>query len=84
MLALIQIFKEDVNSSETGHELPHCELTAMWSGQGIPSQLVHQVTLNGAKRPFNYFRIVLDSTPPGKQPLIELFYVIRGWEQGYK
>ena len=81
MLALIQILKEDVDSSGAMHKFPHCELTAMWTGQGKPSQLAHEVTLNGAKKPFNYFRIVLDSTPPGKQPLIELFYV---WEQSYK
>ena len=76
MLALIQIFKEDVNSSGTMHEFPHCELTAMWTGQGKPSQLAHEVTLNGAKRPYNFFLIVLDVTPPGKLPLLELFCVI--------
>ena len=76
MLALIQIFKKDVDSSGTMHAFPHCELTAMWTGQGKPSQLAHEVTLNGAKKPYNCFLIVLDVTPPGKLPLLELFCVI--------
>ena len=66
MLALIQIIKKDVDSSGTMHEFPHCELTALWTGQGKPLRLTHEVTLNGAKEPYDCFLIVLDLNPPGK------------------
>ena len=66
MLAVIQISKEHVDSYGTGHGIPHCELTAEWTKQDqLPSRLQHKVTLGGAKKPFDYFRIVIDTHSPG-------------------
>ena len=64
MLALMQITKECVDSFETGREIPSCQIRAEWTEQGQPSQLVHAMTLKGARTPKNYFLIELDSTPP--------------------
>jgi len=65
MLALIQIAKEDVDSFKTGGDIPSFKLAAKWTKQTKqPSQLNHKVTITGAKKPHNYFDIVLDSTPP--------------------
>ena len=61
----VQIVKDDVDRciARTGHEIPHCELTAEWTKQGKPSRLKRKVTLKGAKEPYNYFLIVIDPTP---------------------
>ena len=65
MLICIQITKEDVDSFESGREIPSCQLAAVWTKRGEqPSQLTHKMTLEGAKEPNNYFTIILDSTPP--------------------
>ena len=64
MFALVQITKEKVDSFEIGREIPSCEIRAEWTKQDKPSQLTHLVTLNGAKKPNNYFYIELDSIPP--------------------
>ena len=64
MVALVQITKEDVDTFEVGHEIPSCQLTAVWTKQGDPSHLRQKVTLIGANKPNNYFNIVLDSTKP--------------------
>jgi len=49
-----------VDSYKPGQGIPSCQLTAEWTNEGKPSRLIHKVTLEGAKEPFNYFRIVLD------------------------
>ena len=64
MLALIQITKEHVDSFESGQEMPSCQIRAEWTKLGKPSQYTHAVTLNGAKKPKNYFYIELDTIPP--------------------
>ena len=63
----LQITKEDVDSFETGRGIPSCQLTAVWTKPSKPPALIHKVTLEGAKKPSNYFSIVLDcdSIPPG-------------------
>ena len=67
MIMFLQITKEDVDSFETGKGIPSCQLTAVWTKPSKPPVLIHQVTLEGAKEPSNYFSIVLDCdpTPPG-------------------
>ena len=64
---LLQTTKEDVDNFETRKGIPSCQLTAVWTKQSKPSQLIYQVTLEGAKEPSNYFSIILDcdSIPPG-------------------
>ena len=64
MLSLAQISKMHVDSFETGQGIPSCQIRAEWTKLGKPSQLVHAVTLKGAKEPNNYFYIELDSIPP--------------------
>ena len=55
-----------MDSCKSEHEFPLCELTAEWNKQDqLPSRLEHKVTIKGAKEPYNYFHIVLESTPPG-------------------
>ena len=69
-LAVLQVAKEHVDSCKSEHEFPHCELTAEWIKQGqVPSRLEHKVTIKGAKEPYSYFHIVLDSTLPGNKVL---------------
>ena len=63
MLALVQITKENVDSFDTGREIPSCHIRAEWTKQDKPSTLTHLVTLKGAKKPNNYFYIELDSIP---------------------
>ena len=63
MFALTQITKQQVDSFDTGQRIPSCELTAEWTKQTKPLPLNFQVTLKGAREPFNYFTIVLDSDP---------------------
>ena len=53
-----------MDSFESGQEIPSCQLTAVWIRQSEPSQLRQKVTLIGAKEPFNYLYLELDSTPP--------------------
>ena len=67
MFALTQITKQQVDSFRLGQAIPSFQLRAEWTEQSKPVQLIHKVTLNGAKEPFNYFRIVLkpDPTQPG-------------------
>ena len=66
MLAFVQISKEQVDSCTAGQEFPHCELTAEWTKQNQPpSCLKRKVVLSGAKEPYNYFVIMLDTKPPG-------------------
>ena len=63
-LAVLQVAKEHE------HEFTLCELTAEWIKQDkLPSRLERKVTIKGAKEPYNYFHIVLDSTPPGNMVL---------------
>ena len=50
----------DSYSFETGRQIPSSQLTALWTAQNSPSQLIHTVTLKGTKEPA-YFSIVLDS-----------------------
>ena len=64
MLALVQITKEDVDSFETGREIPSCQIRAEWIKQGEPSQLRQKVNLIGAQKPYDYFNIMLDCIPP--------------------
>ena len=56
----LQITKEAVDSYKTGQRIPSCQLTAEWTKQSKPLQSTHQVTLEGAKEPYNYLFIVLD------------------------
>ena len=56
----LQIIKEDVDSYNTGQRIPSCQLTAEWTNQSKPLRSTHQVTLKGAKEPYNYLCIVLD------------------------
>ena len=61
---LLQITKKEVDSFNSEQRIPSCQLVAEWTGQGKPSRLNHKVTLNGAKKPSNFFIIELgcDST----------------------
>ena len=69
-LAVLQVAKEHVDSCKSEHEFPHCELTAEWIKQDqVPSRLERKVTVKGAKEPYSYFHIVLDSTPTGNMVL---------------
>ena len=63
MFALTQITKQQVDSFSPRQALPTCHLIAEWTKESKPMRLTHKVTLVGAKEPFNYFRIVLDSDP---------------------
>lgn len=66
MLAFIQIMKEDVDSCGIRNEIPHCELSAEWTRPGeLPSHLKREVFLEGAKKPYDCFLIVLDTPLPG-------------------
>ena len=54
-----------MDSYEIGHAIPHCELTAEWTKQDKQlSCLKQKVILKGAKTPYNYFLIVIDTAPP--------------------
>ena len=65
ILASIQITKKQVDSCEIGHAIPHCELAAEWTNQDDQlSRLKRKVVLKGAKTPYNYFLIVIDTAPP--------------------
>ena len=72
-----QITKEAVDSYKTGQRIPSCQLRAEWTKQSKPLQLTHQVTLEGAKQPYNYLCIVLDcdSITPAGIPSIYLVSV---------
>ena len=59
----IQITKKQVDSFTPSREIPSCQLTAEWIGDSRPSRLIHKVTLEGAKEPSNFFRIVLGADP---------------------
>ena len=62
----MQIDKEHVDSCGTRQEFPHCELTAVWTKHDQPPAYLRcKVTLKGAKEPYNYFIILLDTTPSG-------------------
>ena len=66
VLAFIQITKEHVDSCGTENEIPHCELSAEWTRQDKrPSHLKRKVILEGAKKPYDYFLIAIDTTSPG-------------------
>ena len=66
MLAFIQIMKEDVDSCGTRNEFPHCELSAEWTRPDeLPSHLKREVILEGAKKPYDRFLIVIDTPLPG-------------------
>lgn len=54
-----QITKEDVDSFETRQEIPSCQLTAVWTTPNKPSQLIHEIPLEGTKKP-SFFSIILD------------------------
>ena len=59
----VQITKKQVDSFTPGRGIPSCQLTVEWNGDSRPSRLIHKVTLKGAKKPSNYFRIVLGADP---------------------
>ena len=63
----LQITKEDVDSFKTGQEISSCQLTAIWTTQNEPSQLIHKIPLKGTKKP-SFFSIILDcdSIPTGR------------------
>ena len=67
MFALTQITKQEVDSFDTGQEIPSCQLRAEWTEESKPSRLIHKMTLKGAKEPNNYVFIELEpgSTQPG-------------------
>ena len=66
VLACIQITKEQVDSWGTRNDIPHCELSAEWTKEDeLPSRLKRKVILEGAKKPYDYFLIVIDTTSPG-------------------
>ena len=48
-----------MDSFTPGRGIPSCQLVAEWTGQGRPSRLSHKVTLMGAKKPSDFFHIVL-------------------------
>ena len=56
----VQITKEDIDGYRTGQGILSCQLIAEWTKQSKPSRFIHKVILEGAKKPFNYLRIVLD------------------------
>ena len=61
-VCLLQVTKAQVDSYNfmPKQQIPSCQLMAVWNGKSKPSRLIHKVTLEGAKKPFNYLRIVLD------------------------
>ena len=59
----LQITKKAVDSYRTGQRIPSCQLRAEWTEQSKPLQLKYQMTLEGAKKPYNYLCIVLDCDP---------------------
>lgn len=66
VLAFIQIMKEDVDSCGTRNEFPHCELSAEWTRPDeLPSHLKREVLLEGAKKPYDHFLIVIDTPLSG-------------------
>ena len=70
---VLQITKEEVDSFKPKQRIPSCQLTAGWTKENKPSQLVYKVTLEGVRVPSNYFHIVLDGVPPGI-PILSLFH----------
>ena len=54
-----------MDSFKPGQRIPSCQLTAGWTKENKPSQLIYKVTLEGAKEPSNFFHIVLDGALPG-------------------
>ena len=56
----LQITKDAVDSYKAGQRIPSCQLRAEWTKQSKPLQLTYEVTLEGAKEPYNYLCIVLD------------------------
>ena len=63
----MQIAKADVDSFKPGQWLPSCQLELKWSGEGRATYLSHLVELQGAKKPHNFFRLILccESTSEG-------------------
>ena len=57
---------EHVDSCKTKNDFPHCELSAEWTRPDEPSShLKREVILEGAKKPYDRFLIVIDTPLPG-------------------
>ena len=53
--------KDHVDSFTPGKLLPYCQLRIQWNGKRKPvAALCHQVTLMGAKKPYNFITIESD------------------------
>ena len=59
VFCLMQIAKEDVDSFKPGLQLPSCQLELKWNGRNKPGDLTYMVELQGAKKPKNFFHILL-------------------------
>ena len=79
MFYSMQITKLKVDSFKLGQRLPSCQLIVKWSGEGRPADLMYMVELQGAKKPSNFFHIMLhcDSISEGMSlhDFIMLLYI---------
>ena len=58
---------KEVDSFDSRQRIPSCQLVAQWTRQGKPSRLIHKVTVNGTKEPFNFsIDLGRDSTQQGR------------------
>ena len=54
-LSFQQITRDQVDHFVPGSQLPSCQLYVKWSGRlGMPKELLHKVTLQGAKESHNW------------------------------
>ena len=60
------ILKKKVDSYESGHRIPSCQLQVMLNKDQPPENVHKIVMLHGAKEPFNCITIQSDLLPPGK------------------
>lgn len=57
---------------EQGKELPSCTVTLEWGGDGDMQPLIHKVTIEGAKKPENFFYIMYFPQVAGEHRIIGL------------
>ena len=66
-LCVVQVTKQQVDTFESGKQLPNCQLRLDWIGNEHPTVLCYRVALNGAKEPFNFIAIESGINPLPQQ-----------------
>ena len=62
-----QITRDDVDQFKKGQWIPECQPIVQWERKDEkPVELRHKVDLTGAKAPYNFIHLILDSAEQGR------------------